>query len=144
MLPKSTTSSPRKKTRKRPRAPIDPKVRREARRIAKQYAIIVQPDEQLGHVGSAVEMPHVFADGQTAGECLSATLDALTLAVAAMLERDATPPEPASGAKRQARINVRVTAREKFILQQAARRGGFKGIGDYVRATALSRSQYDN
>jgi len=138
MSRKSTKSSRRNGTTKKARGAIDPAVKRQARRIADGYTILLQPDKELGHIGSALEMPSVFADGSTAEQCVAATRQALMLAVASMIERKQTPPNPASTKKREAQINVRVTNREKMLLQEAARRRGFKGVGDFVRSTALA------
>lgn len=138
MSQKSTKSSRRNGTTKKARRPIDPAVRRKARQIAEGYTILLQPDEELGHIGSALEMPSVFADGSTAEECVAATRRAIVLAVASMIECKQTPPSPATTKKRASQINVRVTSREKLVLQEAARRRGYKGVGDFVRATALA------
>jgi uncharacterized protein (DUF1778 family) len=85
-------------------------------------------------------MPTVFADGPTADQCVRATREALTAAVATMLEMGLRPPAPAAKGARQAQINVRLTAEEKLILEDSARRAGFRGVSDFVRAAALSPS----
>ena len=83
-------------------------------------------------------MPNVFADGKTAQACVAAIRKALEVATATMIEMGETPPAPASEVARQEQINVRVSAEEKLLMEEAARRKGFRGISDFVRTTTLS------
>ena len=112
-----------------------------AGKIACEYRLILESSEAVGYVGSAVEFPTVFADGPTPDACVEATREALTFAVATMLEANQTPPSPASAGKRDVQVNIRLAAHEKHRLQEAARRFGFKGISDFVRTAALERSR---
>ncbi len=82
-------------------------------------------------------MPHVFGDGATPDKCVSATLGAMTAAVAYLLEEGRTPPVPASSGRRTQQVNVRLTAEEKAAIELSARRKGFTGLSDYLRAVAL-------
>lgn len=120
--------------------PFDTKLWKQAEDIAAHYSILVEPDRELGFFGTGVEMPGVMADGKSAEECITNLRNAMVLAVATLLELKKAPPSPASGGPRDAQVNVRVSAREKILLQMAATRFGFKGIGDYMRATAIARS----
>jgi hypothetical protein len=85
-------------------------------------------------------MPFVMNDGKTPDECVRATREALTTAVATLLESGEVPPSPASQHKRTEQINVRVTPEEKLVLEEAARSRGFRGIGDYVRSNSLGQT----
>lgn len=81
-----------------------------------------------------------MADGPTIEACARETLRATVAAVATMLERGERPPSPASEGKREAQINIRVTAEEKLALEESARREGFRSVSDFIRNAALSKS----
>ena len=119
---------------------FDPALERRAREIAQRYRLVLEPDADVGFVGRGLELPTVFADGLSADQCVRATREALTAAVATMLELGLRPPAPAAKNARQAQINIRLTAEEKLILEDSARRAGFRGISDFVRAAALSHT----
>lgn len=118
--------------------PFDPKVVKRAAQIASQYRIILEPNDDVGFMGSSIEMPNVWGDGKTPDACVRETREALTSVIATLLERDDTPPLPTREELRDQQVNVRVTAREKLILEEAARIKGFRGISDFVRSTTLS------
>ena len=71
----------------------------------------------------------------------SATREALAVAVATLLEAGDVPPPPASEGKRTEQVNVRLTPEEKLLLEEAARSRGFRGLGDFVRSSALARTK---
>ena len=120
--------------------PFDAPILRRARQIAGSYRLILEPDEDMGYVGRSLELPTVFADGKTPAACIRATLEALTTAVATLLELGEHPPLAAKEGRRQAQINIRVSAEEKLVLEETARRNGFRGVSDFVRSAALDRS----
>ncbi len=120
--------------------PFDAAVLKQARGIVERYQIILQ-FEDGEYYGRGLEMPYVMNDGKTAGACVRATRDSLTVAVATLLEADEVPPAPASEGKRTEQVNVRLTAEEKLLLEEVARSRGFRGLGDFVRSTALSRTK---
>lgn len=126
-------------TRKRPAvdAPFDEGVLRRAKRIARSYRIMLEPDEDGGYVGRAVEMPSVFGAGSTPNRCVEETREALISAIATMIEAGEVVPAASGGRTRRSQVNVRLTSEEKLILEQRARAGGFRGVSDYVRAAAL-------
>ena len=142
MSKKSNNSSKPKTKRRNSRVdrPFAPAILKQARQIAGRYRIILEPSEELGFIGRAWELPTGFAHGATPDECVEATRKGVTAAVATMLEAGRRPPAPASRARRQAQINIRVSAEEKMILEETARRNGFRGVSDYIRATALGRA----
>lgn len=109
-----------------------------AEKIVDDYRIILEHSEELGFVGSSIEIPTVFADGQSPDQCVAATRTALKVAVATMLEMGRRPPM--GRGQRNIQINVRLTPDEKLALEEAAARFGFKGISDYVRSAALRQS----
>lgn len=120
--------------------PFDPKVLERARAVANRYRIMLEADEDVGFVGSAVEMPHVYADGRTPDACVAATREALAAVAANQMERGQTPPAPASQQRREEQVNVRLTAQEKMLLEEAARSKGFRGLSDFMRNAALSNA----
>ena len=121
--------------------PFDPAIWRRAREVASRYRLILEPEAEVGFIGRSLEMPTVFADGKTAAACVRNTREALTAAVATMLESGQPPPAPAVRRRRQQQINVRVSADEKLLLEEAARRNGFRGVSDFVRAAALAEAR---
>jgi predicted RNase H-like HicB family nuclease len=110
-----------------------------AGKIAAEYRIILEKNERLGYIGGSVELPGVFADAKTPEKCYQAIEQALTIAVATMLENGQAPPLPSSDNKRTIQVNVRLTADEKLLISNAANSSGFKGISDFIRSTALNR-----
>lgn len=123
--------------RKRIDRPFDAAVLSRARSVVADYRIILEPDETLGYLGSAIEMPMVFADGRTPDQCVKAVREALSVAVATMLEMGKRPP--VARGQRTQQVNVRLSPDEKLALEEAASQMGFKGLSDYVRAAALHR-----
>jgi len=119
--------------------PFSRAILRKARKLVANYRITLERSENLGFIGSAVELPTVFADAKSPEKCYKAAQDALTVAVATMLERGQKPPQPVSARKRTEQVNVRLTAEEKVLLSNAASNQGFKGISDFLRNIALNR-----
>jgi len=120
--------------------PFVRKVLSEARKLAEQYQVIVSR-EQGRWYGRGLELPHVFGDGPTAADCIAETRKALTAATAYLLEQGQRPPTPARMGRRTQQVNVRLSAEEKAILETTARRKGFQGLSDFVRAAALESSR---
>ena len=118
--------------------PFDPAVLSHARSIVRDYRLVLEPDEELGYIGSAIEMPTVFTDAKTPDACVKATREALTVAVATLLELGKHPPSGRH--QRTQQVNVRLTPDERLALDEAASRLGFKGVSDFVRAAALERT----
>src|SRR5277367_4559327 len=120
-----------KKSSKAIDRPFPAEVLRKARAIADSYQIILH-QEDGEYYGRAVELPNVMNDGPTPDKCVAATRDILTTAIAYMLETGQVPPPASTDKKRTEQINVRVTAEEKLILEEAARSKGFRGLSDFV------------
>ena len=133
----------RKKRAKSPKRAIDrpfaPRLLRRASELAKSYKIVLQSDPDEGFVGTPVEMPECVGVGRTPDRCVKQTREVLTTVLAFMLERGEVPPMPASQNVRQEQINIRVTSEEKLLLEEAARRRGFRGISDFVRSSSLGQ-----
>jgi predicted RNase H-like HicB family nuclease len=132
MSAKSAKSSSKKIDRA-----FDTATLRRARDIASRYQIIMQ-EEDGEFYGRGLEMPGVMNDGKTPAKCLKTTRESLAIAVAYLLENGKAPPAPASENRRSEQINVRLTPEERVVLEEAARRKGFRGISDFVRSASLS------
>ena len=109
---------------------------REARQIAESYQLVLshEPD---GWYGRGLELPFSMGDGRNPGECVKSTRNALTITVAYLLEKGERPPRPADDRERSEQVNLRLTRREKLLLEQTASRLGHRGLSNYLRATAL-------
>ncbi len=116
--------------------PITPKIMERAQAIARQYQVIVSCEEGQWF-GRGLELPRVFGDGKTANQCIENTREALAVAVACMLEEGERPPTPATEGRRTPQVNVRLTAEEKALFEVTAKRKGYSGISDYLRAAAI-------
>lgn len=121
-----------------PGRPFDADTLDAARKLSEQYQIILVQDGDTWF-GRGLELPNVFGDGGTPDQCIAETRQAMTAAVATMLERDQRPPAPA-GDKRVEQVNVRLTAEEKLAIERTAKANGFRGIGDFMRTRALGSS----
>jgi predicted RNase H-like HicB family nuclease len=120
--------------------PFSAQFLKEARRIAAEYQVVLHCE--AGHwYGRSLEMPHVFGDGKTADKCIKDTQEALCGAVACLLEQGRKPPTPAREGTRTQQVNVRLTADEKAVLESTAKRKGFKGLSEFLRAAALDATQ---
>ena len=53
------------------------------------------------------------------------------------IKKGQLPPTPAREGTRTMQVNVRLTAEEKALLEVTAKRKGFSGLSDYVRAAAM-------
>lgn len=138
MLKRSKGSSTKSRTKLPPDRPFASALLREARELALQYRLILESNEELGFMGTSIEMPLVFGDGKTPDACVRETREALISAIATMLENGETPPAPSSDELRTEQVNIRLTPREKLLLEEAARSKGFRGVSDFVRTTTLT------
>lgn len=131
------TSAKSKKNSKAIDRPFDKEILKRAQSLAQQYQIIIWSEDGEFY-GRGLELPLVMSGGKTADKCVEHTREALEAAVAYMLEEGEKPPAPASDDTRSVQLNIRLTASEKSLLEQAAQRSGFRGVSDYVRHAALT------
>jgi len=132
-----SNSAKSKNSSKKIDRPFDQSILRRAREIVSGYQIILHFEDGL-YYGRGLELPTAMNHGKTPDECVRATRDILTTAVAYLLESGKTPPAPASENKRTEQINIRLTPEEKLTLEEAARSKGFRGGSDFVRSASLS------
>jgi predicted RNase H-like HicB family nuclease len=110
----------------------------QARKVAQHYQIVVSYEDGE-YYGRGVELPGAGDDGKTPAECISNTREALVTMVAYLLEQGETPPAPASEEKRDQQINVRLSSKERLLLETKAHQSGAAGISEYIRAVALAK-----
>lgn len=113
---------------------------KKARELVERYQIVLA-FEDGAWFGRALEMPMVFGEGPSPGACVRGTREALAVAAATMIDQGEAPPSPARQGIRSEQVNVRLTPEEKAILEAAARRRGFRGLSDFIRAGALASAQ---
>jgi len=113
------------------------KIAAEANKLAGQYQIVLvfEDDEWFGH---GLELPMVYGDGKTPQACVASTRKAMTASVATMLESGQRPPVPARRGIRSEQVNVRLTPAEKAFLTTSAQAQGFRGLSDFLRASAIA------
>lgn len=117
-------------------SPFDSELLAKAKQAAARYQIVVQFEDGEWY-GRGLEMPHVFADGPTPEACIAKTREALTAAVAYLLEKGERIPAAATSGRRTEQVNVRLSAEEKLLLEASAKRKGFSGLSDFIRAVAV-------
>lgn len=106
-----------------------------AEKFVNDYRIIIEKNDNLGYIGSSVELPNVYADGKNPNECYNAVKEALTATVATLIECKRKPPELAK--RRTEQVNMRLTAYEKLLLNSKAEGLGYKGIADFIRNVVI-------
>jgi predicted RNase H-like HicB family nuclease len=122
-----------------PRRPFDRDILHRAQALAAKYQVVVwHDDDEDCYYGRGVELPLAMGDGQTAEDCVKATHEAFVSVLATLLESGQAVPAPATAGKRDQQVNVRLSSDERLILESAARKQGFTGISDFVRAVALA------
>jgi predicted RNase H-like HicB family nuclease len=129
-----------KKSAKAIDRPFAADVLAKARKVVDEYQVIVHREEGRWY-GRGLEMPLVFGDGATVEACVKDTREALLGAVAYLLEENERPPAPATAGQRTEQVNVRLTAEEKLLLEASAKRKGFSGLSDFIRAAAVEATR---
>lgn len=112
---------------------------RRARKVADTYSLRFEPSGD-GYIGTVVEMPGVLGVGNSIESSAKETVELLVSALATLIEMGEPIPSPASAAKRDRQVNIRLTADEKLRLEDAARAAGFRSVSDYLRTAGLERA----
>jgi predicted RNase H-like HicB family nuclease len=129
-------SAKSKKSAKAIDRPFDVHTMAKAVKVAQQYQVILAFED--GHwYGRGLELPNIYGDGKTVNQCVENTREAFCGWVAYLLEEGQRPPTPAREGTRTAQVNVRLTSEEKVLLEATAKRKGFSGLSDFVRAAAI-------
>jgi predicted RNase H-like HicB family nuclease len=140
----SKNTKPKPTVKREPRdlsKAFDEKLLQRGRELASQYSILFRPSEQHGFSATCLEFPTVFVHGKTVAQCDKKAREALAIGVAVMLEQGDTPPLPASDERRDQQVNIRLTSEEKLLLEDSARRRGYRGLSDFMRAAAMSQTR---
>jgi predicted RNase H-like HicB family nuclease len=133
-------SAKSKKSAKALDRPFDPAILAKAKKIADRYQVILAFED--GHwYGRGLELPTIHGDGKTVGQCVENTREALVGWAAYLLEEGRTPPASAQEGTRTKQVNVRLTAEEKALLETTAKRKGYSGLSDFVRAAAIEMAK---
>ena len=138
----STSKKPKSVVRKNEAIdrPFASGVLAEAERLAGEYQVAVRFDKKEGGwVGRCVELPLCIGFGADPTACVQETRAVIVTAAATMIENGERMPAPASEEQRTEQINLRITPSEKYRLEDSARRGGFRGVSDFVRSAALGK-----
>jgi predicted RNase H-like HicB family nuclease len=117
--------------------PFDPAILKRARKLADKYRIVLETDPHVGYLASALELPNVLADGANPNAAVAAAREALTSAVAYLIESGQTPPLPADEQVRNRQINIRLTETEQRLLKEAAKAHNCSDMSEYVRTRVL-------
>ena len=131
-MAKRKKASPSKRNRTA-QAP-DPAILKKAKEVISSYRIIIDADPSGGFIGTSVELPTVFGEGDSPEECYDLTRAALLGAAASMIELGQKLP---IRGRRSVQVNVRLTSDEKLTLLEAARRFGLRSTSDFMRTAAL-------
>jgi predicted RNase H-like HicB family nuclease len=119
--------------------PFAPKLWKEAERLARKYQVLTWYDEEeSAYFGQCMEIPGCISYGDTPAERDRMVLESMTLSVADSMEHGEPVPAPLSECARTTQINIRLSRKEKLILEHAAKAHGYHGVSDYVRAKAMS------
>lgn len=93
--------------------------------VARPYTKIVESGEDGMFLASILEMPNVFADGETGAEALADLDDIFPVVVAEMLKRGADIPEPIDARTYSGRLQVRLLP---SLHRRAAMRAQAEGV----------------
>jgi predicted RNase H-like HicB family nuclease len=66
--------------------PFDEEILKQATSMAQDYHIVLEGDQKSGFVGTWCEYPSIIGDGETKEECIESTREAITVALAYLLE----------------------------------------------------------
>jgi predicted RNase H-like HicB family nuclease len=115
---------------------FDPKIVRQARDIAEQFQVILRR-EGGEYIGRGLEFPNCYKDGKTASVCVRKIREMFGMVIATMLE-DGEVPAASRQRTPTEHVNVRLSIGEKLALDAPARRRGYAGLADYIRAAAIA------
>lgn len=131
----SATSKGSSASRKNRR--MDPDILKRARRIANRYQVVIRREPD-GYYGRGLELPGAMGDGPTPKACMDAVRESMAALVGYMIEQGETPPPSASDATKMVQLNVRVTAGDKLLFEEAARQRG-QGLSEFIRSAAVEQ-----
>ena len=116
--------------------PFDRKLLSKARRVVDGYRFAFWREDGR-YVGQCIEMD-TLGVGQTIEQCIAEARALAVTGVACILEAGKRAPLPARNQTRNVQVNIRLSPDEKRAIEEAASKGGFRGISDYLRIRGLS------
>src|SRR5665213_663864 len=116
--------------------PFDRKILSKAKRAVEEYRFAFWREDGR-YVGQCVEMD-TLGIGDTVEDCIAEAKILAITGLAYMLESGKRPPLPARNQTRNVQVNIRLSLDEKRAIEEAASKGGFRGISDYLRIRGLS------
>jgi hypothetical protein len=115
---------------------FDKKILSKARQSVEEYRFAFWREDSR-YVGQCVEMD-TLGTGDTVEQCIAEARALAVTGVACMLENGKRPPLPSRSQPRNVQVNIRLSPDEKRAIEEAASKGGFRGISDYLRIRGLS------
>jgi mobilization protein NikA len=116
--------------------PFDKKLLSKAAQAVNEYRFAFWREDSR-HVGQCIEMD-TLGTGKTVDKCIAEARSLAITGVAVMLESGKRPPLPSRNQSRSVQVNIRLSPDEKRAIEEAASKGGFRGISDYLRIRGLS------
>lgn len=110
------------------------------RELAAGCSILIEPFEEGGYRGRALELPNVDGFGDTDARCMTDVREALALAIASLRVAGKPLPVP-TVERRDEQVNIKLSRREKELFFAAARRDGFRSLSDFMRSLAARKVQ---
>ena len=116
--------------------PFDKKILSRAKQAVDEYRFAFWREDGR-YVGQCVEMD-TLGTGDTIERCIDEARALAVTGVAHLIESGKRPPLPSRNQARNVQVNIRLSPDEKRAIEEAASKGGFRGISDYLRIRGLS------
>ena len=116
--------------------PFDPKILSKAKQALEDYRFAFWREDGR-YVGQCVELD-TLGTGPTVEKCIAEAKATAVTAAAFLLESGERLPLPAKNQARTVQVNIRLSLDEKRAIEEAASKGGFRGISDYLRIRGLA------
>lgn len=120
--------------------PFSAAVQRRAAELAARYSLVVSASDE-GWSARCVEIPTAFAFAETEERALESARERVRVLLAFMIEQERKLPAPMRESKRDSQVNVKLTAEERMVIEEAARQQGFRGLSDFFRFAAMRVAQ---
>ena len=130
----ATSATSKRSSVSRKNRRMDPDLLKRAKRIVERYQVVIRRESD-GYYGRGLELPGAMGDGPTPEACMDAVRESMAALVGYMIEEGETPPPPAADATKIVQLNVRVTAGDKLLFEEAARQRG-QGLSEFIRSAA--------
>ncbi len=119
--------------------PFDAAILKRAKGIVDRYQVVIRRESD-GYFGRGLELPGALGGGAMPAACLDSTKESMVAVVAFMLERGETPPPAASDETKLVQLNVRISAGDKLMFEEAARQRG-QGLSEFIRSAAVEHAR---